>query len=222
MFFLKFITIFVLAIGCIAMYYRQDDSILSNKKINIIKSSPNLDRLLNNYKELINDDFEGYKNHIYRVLTYSLHYLDADRTQDGKVLKYLPVIEAALVYHDIGLWTDRRLSYIEMSSSRAKLEFVNNWSEDRLELLHNIIYYHHKITPFTGPNEKIVNAIRMADWIDATLGVVNHGMSSQHIRSVNEALSNSGFHYTLATIGYRYHDSNILRIIAEVSSIFKW
>jgi hypothetical protein len=204
------------------MYYRKEESILSNRKINIIKSSPNLDRLLNNYKELINDDFQGYKNHIYRVLTYSLHYLDADKTQDGKVLKYLPVIEAALVYHDIGLWTDRRLSYLELSSSRAKMEFENSWSVDKLELLHNIIYYHHKITPFTGTNEKIVNAVRKSDWIDASLGIVNHGMSSAHIRSVNAALSDSGFHYTLATIGHRYYGNNFVRILSEVSSIFEW
>jgi hypothetical protein len=204
------------------MNLRRSDPSVANRKINVQTSSPHLEKVLRNYEELIGADYEGYRNHIYRVLTYSLHFLDGDKTQDGKVLKYLPLIEAALVYHDIGLWTDRRLSYLEPSSFRAKQEFEGMYSETELELLHNIIYWHHKVTPFVGENAEIVNAVRKADWIDATFGAVNHGMPRHHINAVNAALAEAGFHNMLAGIGPRYYGNDVLRIVTELSSIFKW
>eukprot|EP00954_Amorphochlora_amoebiformis_P010267 802499-Amorphochlora_amoeboformis.AAC.1 len=50
------------------------------------------------YPDIIGDDYAGYRGHIYRTLSFSLHFL-ANETHRG-------AIEAALVYHDIGLWTD--------------------------------------------------------------------------------------------------------------------
>ena len=201
---------------------RRENPTVASRKINVQTSSPHLDKLLNDYKDLIAGDFQGYRNHIYRVLTYTLHFLDGDSTQDGKVLKYLPVIEAAIVYHDIGLWTDRKLSYLEPSTFRAKEHFDGIYSEQELRLLHNIIYWHHKITPFIGDNDAIVNAVRKADWIDATFGLVNYGMSGKHIQTVNDALPEAGFHATLAAIGPRYYGYDIIRIIRELSTILKW
>ena len=216
------VAIFIAVIVKLVVNLRSADPSVTNRKINVITSSPHLEKLLRNYKELIGADYEGYRNHIYRVLTYSLHYLDGNSTLDGAVLKNLPIIEAALVFHDIGLWTDRRLSYLEPSSFRAKQEFEGIYSERDLELLHNIIYWHHKVTPFVGPQAEIVNAVRKADWIDATMGVVNFGMPHAHIVSVNEKLLEAGFHSMLVGIGPRYYGYNVIRIVSELSSILKW
>jgi hypothetical protein len=41
---------------------------------------------------------------------------------DGEALyhEYLPAIEFALVYHDIALWTDNALAYLEPSVGKSK------------------------------------------------------------------------------------------------------
>ena len=113
----------------------------------------------------------------------------------------MPVIEDALVFHDIGLWTDKQLLYLEPSSFRAKEALQSEYSKEELILLHNIIFWHHKVTDFEGEHADIVNVVRKADWIDATMGLVNFGMPNSHMKEVNAALSESGFHRTLVEIG---------------------
>jgi hypothetical protein len=72
---------------------------------NPVTSSRNMESSFKQHEELIGSDYPGYRNHCYRVLSYSLHILH------GKVTKpEIKVIEAAIVYHDIGLWTDKNFS----------------------------------------------------------------------------------------------------------------
>lgn len=67
-----------------------------------------------------------------------------------------------------------------------------------------------------------MNAVRKADWIDASQGVVTKGMPRAHIRKVSEQISNSGFHKTLLEFGPKLHGWNVVKIVTEISSIFKW
>src|SRR4051794_27084010 len=76
--------------------------------IKIITSRADIESHLSQHKATIGSDFDGYRNHVYRVLCYALHYLHGDTSK-------LNVIAVALVYHDIGLWTDKNLAYLEPS-----------------------------------------------------------------------------------------------------------
>ena len=67
----------------------------------IASHRPRIERLLSVYREAIGCDYNGYRNHVYRTVTYALHFLN-DREQ--------PLVETAMVYHDLGLWTDRQLA----------------------------------------------------------------------------------------------------------------
>jgi hypothetical protein len=184
---------------------------------NPVTSSRNMESSFKQHEELIGSDYPGYRNHCYRVLSYSLHILH------GKVTKpEIKVIEAAIVYHDIGLWTDKTLAYLEPSSLRAAGVFMDEFTSDEMRLLHNIIYWHHKITPFEGPNADIVNAVREADWIDATQGLVHQGMPRKHIEAAYKALPVAGFYDTLANFGPKLYGKDIVRIVREMSSILKW
>jgi hypothetical protein len=183
--------------------------------IKIIDNHPAVETYLKKYEKVIGTDYPGYRNHIYRVLTYTLHFLDKDET-------FLHVIGPALVYHDIGLWTDKQLSYLEPSSARAKEDLKEKFNKDELELIHNIIYWHHKLTPFAGPHEDVVNAARRADWIDASRGLVHQGMPKAHITKVQNSIANNGFHQTLLDFGPRLYGWNVWRIVTELSSILKW
>lgn len=162
--------------------------------IEVITRSDRVEALLELYREDLDRDYDGYRGHVYRVLSYAMHFLGGEHT--ARV-----AIETALVYHDLGLWTDKEIAYLEPSIERAQQSNASkSWGHDP-ELLRNIIYWHHKITPFRGPNADVVNAVRKADWIDATAGVVRAGMPKRHIQKVTDAIPAAGFHDALKRIG---------------------
>ena len=64
--------------------------------ITIKLARPHVEELLGRFENLIGKDFPGYRNHIYRTITYAMHFLE--NTEE-----YERIVEAAFVYHDIGL-----------------------------------------------------------------------------------------------------------------------
>ena len=181
--------------------------------IAVITHSDHVEALLAPYAEAIGEDFEGYRGHIYRVLTYALYFLGGDSPNRQE-------IEAALVYHDLGLWSDRELAYLEPSIERAHADnVVHQWNYDP-ELLRDIIFWHHKITPYRGPNEDIVNAVRKADWIDATAGLVRQGMPKRNVVKVSQAIPHAGFYDTLKRIGPELTGS-LLKSVAGLLKVYK-
>lgn len=47
--------------------------------------------------------------------------------------------------------------------------------------------------PFAGPDAEIVNAVRQADWIDASMGIVQHGVSRREVAEIEAAIPVLGF-----------------------------
>lgn len=75
-------------------------------QIEIQLERPRVEMLFARYKDQIGDDYPGYRNHVYRTITYAMHFL-------GNDAEYEQLVETAFVYHDIGLWTDHELAYLE-------------------------------------------------------------------------------------------------------------
>ena len=162
--------------------------------IEVITRSNRVETLLEPFRETIGGDYDGYRGHVYRVLSYAMHFLGREDGARGP-------IETALVYHDLGLWTDKKIGYLEPSIERVQHDnSARSWGHDP-ELLRDIIYWHHKVTPFRGPNADVVNAVRKADWIDATAGVVRAGMPKRNIEKVTNAIPDAGFRNALKRIG---------------------
>jgi hypothetical protein len=64
----------------------------------VITTAPIIERELNAHEKQIGDDILGYRGHVYRVLSYAMHYLkENDITPHDYEL-----LQLALVYHDIG------------------------------------------------------------------------------------------------------------------------
>jgi len=165
-----------------------------SEDIDVVTHSERIDRLLARYAEALGEDYKGYRGHVYRVLSYALHFLGGESRDRG-------AIETALVYHDIGLWTDREIAYLEPSIRRVKEDNAAlRWGYDP-ELLSDIIFWHHKLTPYRGPNAEVINAVRKADWIDATAAVRGMGMPKACIDKVTTVIPAHGFYQTLRRIG---------------------
>jgi hypothetical protein len=183
--------------------------------IAVIDHDDIVERELAPLRERIGADFSGYRNHVYRVLTYAMHFLDGET-------RWRPSIAFALAHHDVGLWTDRTLAYLEPSERHAELARQAREPELDAQLVRDLIHWHHKVTPFRGPNADVVNAVRKADWIDASGGRMSKGLSRRQIVTVMTALPPLGFHETLVRLpGELNHGRTLGGLAQMLAHVFK-
>ncbi len=182
----------------------------------VIKTErPHVDELLLRYAAEIGEDFPGYRNHVYRTITYAMYFLGNDE-------QYEVLVETAFAYHDIGLWTDKELAYLEPSEELALADNEKyGWGLDP-EALRGAIHWHHKIVPYTGANQRVVEACRKADWIDASKGVLRKGISRKIINEVEAAFPNEGFHKTLIRLTKDLGGSTLVGGVKVTRGIIKW
>ena len=182
----------------------------------VIKTSrPRLDAIFAPYVDTIGRDYPGYRNHVERTVTYAMHFLEGDPAAE-------PVVETAMAYHDIGLWTDHALAYLEPSEAVALADNASRaWGFDP-DLLLGIIHWHHKVFPYRGPHARVIEACRRADWIDASMGWVRKGLPRRSIRAVEDAFPNLGFHAALVRLAKDIGGSTLGGGIKVVRGIVKW
>ena len=89
-----------------------------------------------------------------------MHFLDG-------AAEYEQLVETAFVYHDIGLWTDHELAYLEPSEAVALADNEKyDWGLDP-EMLRGVIHWHHKILAYRGPHQDVIEACRnrLGSWL---------------------------------------------------------
>lgn len=183
--------------------------------IAVIDHDEIIERELALVQACVGGDFPGYRNHVYRVLTYAMHFLDGDE-------RWRPAIAFALAHHDIGLWTDRALAYLEPSERQAEQARQARAPELDAQLVRDLIHWHHKVTPFRGANAQVVNAVRKADWIDASAGRVSKGLSRRQIVTVMTALPPLDFYETLMRLpGELNHGRTLGGLAVMATHVFK-
>ncbi len=157
-----------------------------HEEIVIIDHSDWVEELLSPYKKVIGKDYDAYRGHVYRIITYAMHFLEGDD-------KHRKMVETAFVYHDIGLWSDNNLAYLEPSEALALQDNKTKGFGLDPDTLQAAIHWHHKISPYSGDNDTVVNAVRKADWIDASQGMIRKGLTKMQVNAVQDAISNYGF-----------------------------
>ncbi len=135
-------------------------------------------------------DSEGYKNHCYRMIHFTLALRPCDEQDKQKL-----VIAAA--HHDIGIWSDHTVDYLPPSKALAlrylEGQGLTNWSEE----VGLMIDEHHKLTPFKDSKFPLVEAFRRGDLVDFSMGWLRQGLSAAFVREVKAAFPNAGFHKML-------------------------
>ncbi|NLS12063.1 phosphohydrolase [Vibrio sp. SM6] len=183
--------------------------------IEIKRERPAVDTLFERYSDVIGDDLPAYRNHVYRDITYAMHFLDNDP-------QYEPLIETIFVYHDIGLWTNHQLAYLEPSEAHALEDNARfGWGFDP-DVLAGAIHWHHKITPYRGKHQTIIEACRKADWIDISQGRIHKGLDKDLITQVELAFPNLGFQKMLMRLAKDYGGSTLGGSIQVTLGIVKW
>jgi hypothetical protein len=148
-----------------------------------------IDDLFEKFRPVFGDDFDKYKNHVYRVFL-NCRLLDPDQTNEEKYA-------IAAVFHDIGIWTDHTIDYLDPSVKRVVVFLTESGRQHWIDEISAMIYWHHKISRYKGEFEKTTEIFRRADWIDVSLGLLTFGADKNEIGKNRRALPNPGFHVFL-------------------------
>jgi hypothetical protein len=195
----------------------------SHQKYTVYTHYQHLDDELLPLAESVKNEFSAYRNHCLRVLTFTNYFLpDSVRKEIPNAMDLAAV---ALAYHDIGLWTDHELNYLEPSKVRMDIALKESYAPKEIKLMEEVILQHHKYTDFTGLSEAendLVNAVRKADWADASMGVVRFGMPAALLEAAYDQVPEAGFHQILVDVLVRLSAGNLVKGTMQFLKIFKW
>ena len=152
-------------------------------------TDPGIDSMLQRFRPVLAKDFEKYRNHVYRVFSNCL-LIDNDASRREKYA-------IAAVFHDIGIWTDHTFDYLDPSITQAHIYLREVLMEEYRDEISEMIFWHHKLSRYTGVHEKTVETFRKADWIDVSLGLLRFGLDAQKISWTRKQFPNAGFHWFL-------------------------
>ena len=195
----------------------------SHDGFTIFKHHPDLDDELFSLAETIGPDFTAYRNHCLRVLTFTKYFLP--EWVEKELPEAMELAAMAIAYHDVALWTDKKLDYLGPSVAKMDSVLHDKTTKEEMALMKEIILQHHKVTEFTSDlgkaQDAVINAVRKADWADATMGIVRSGMPAALLEAAYDAIPEAGFHMMLVGMGPRLSPDDFLGQF-EVMKILKW
>ena len=160
-----------------------------------------LDEILSANARALGDDFVPYRNHVYRVvnLCARLHSASSDE------LRRLAI---AAAFHDLGIWTASTFDYLRPSMALAEAYLTRSGQPESVTEVNEMIFEHHKILPYRGTAQPLVESFRKADWIDVTRGLLTFGIPRPFIAELYRAWPSRGFHRRLVQLAAQRFRSN--------------
>jgi hypothetical protein len=149
-----------------------------------------IDRVLSEWKGSIGGDYDGYRNHVVRMVTFCLALRDCSEEERRK-------LEIAGCFHDIGLWTENTFDYLPPSVRAAREYLRSNDLDQWADEIEMMILEHHRLRPVAEARSPLVELFRKGDLVDFSLGLVRFGLPKALVRQVKEEFANAGFHRTL-------------------------
>ncbi len=168
--------------------------------MHLIERNDIIERIFLPWRFPLGKAYDAYKGHVYRVLNFacaSLEVTDAHCEIYGKPQDVEDRIAIAACFHDVGIWLDKTVDYLEPSKKHAADWLTERNLADWQSEVALMIEYHHKQTVYAGDHALIVEAFRRADLVDVSLGLVRFGIPGKFVRDVKRAFPNRGFHLTL-------------------------
>ena len=172
-------------------------------------------------------DFEAYRNHCLRVMSFAKFHMPEFVYEEYP--NAMNIVAMALAYHDVGLWTDGELNYLEPSAKRmeSSIEAEGVFDESQVSIAREIIMQHHKFTDCSSSDEQskaidaVINAVRKADWADATLGIIRFGLPASLLEAAYAKVPEAGFHAMLVGMGSRLSPHSLVGQL-KVLKILRW
>jgi len=156
-----------------------------------------LEELLIEWKPVIGEGYMGYHNHVYRMVHYCFALRDCSEEERQKII-------IAAAFHDIGIWIEKTIDYIEPSIVPALAYLQANkqgtWSEE----ISLMISEHHKIRAVKESSYPLVELFRQGDLVDFSWGMVRFGVDKSLIAELKAEFPNAGFHKGLGNKALRW------------------
>jgi hypothetical protein len=165
----------------------------------LTESHPVVEDVLGTWRTALGGDYTAYRGHVYRVLTFT-RALAAAATAAPIADRTLHMLAVAVVFHDLGIWSDGTLDYLPPSEARARAHCAATGRSADAPTVAAMIAQHHKLLPYRGSDAALVEALRRADLVDLTFGTVRFGLPGELVRGARRAFPNAGFHLTLCRV----------------------
>lgn len=162
--------------------------------MSLIIHQPQLDAALDEWRSQIGANFNAYRNHCY----YVLNVVNALVQPTSKELDQIAV---AVAFHDLGIWSDKTLDYLDPSAEHAKAYLIARGREADVPAVEAMIQGHHKFTRCKGEHARLAEAFRRADWNFVSLGSIPMGVPRTLRKELIAAFPNDGFHNMLLKLG---------------------
>jgi hypothetical protein len=175
----------------------------------IIRQNKQIEIILHTYKPYLADEFDSYRNHVYRVFNFAVPFVKSD--QD------IETLAIAVAFHDLGIWTSRTFDYIGPSVKLAKrFAGANKLALETTQEIETIISEHHKLSRIKNPG--LAEIFRQADLVDLSWGLIRFKRKQSDIRLIQKAFQNKGFHLNLTKLFLK----NLLKNPLRPLPMYKW
>ncbi len=163
----------------------------------IEENIPLLEDIFSEWKSTIGNEYQGYRNHVYRMIHFCLALRDCNDEEREKII-------IAGAFHDLGIWINNTVDYIPPSLPPAveylKKRNLEAWS-DEIKLM---ITEHHKIREYKDPAYPLVEVFRKGDLVDFSFGFFKFGIPKSYINHVKVKFHNADFHKNLGKRAARW------------------
>lgn len=150
-----------------------------------------LEEIFSGWKDLIGEDYLGYRHHVYRMIHCCLALKECSDEEKEKII-------IAAAFHDIGIWIDQTIDYIDPSIKPAIAYLKETGRDAWKEEITLMISEHHKMTEDKHVQYPLVELFRKGDLIDFSFGLVSFGLPREYIKTLKSSFPNAGFHKGLA------------------------
>ena len=165
---------------------------------------PLIERAFDGWRNCLGQDYEGYRNHAYRVFNLTVWISSASGEE-------IEEIALAAAFHDIGIWLAQTFDYLEPSINALRYCLEESGRLRQLPLIEAMVLQHHKITPWHGPGRHLVEAFRRADWLDVCLFALPTRVPRGFFAQLLTAFPRAGFHWRLAALSATWISRHPLR-----------
>jgi hypothetical protein len=155
----------------------------------VLRNSPLAEEILESHRHLAHGDdagYSAYKAHVYRVINFARALAADEADRDEK-------IAIAVAFHDLAAFDtlDYLVPSIAAQDAWLRQTGRESWS-DELALM---VAEHHRLFRYgqTRPHAPLVEAVRRADLIDVSQGLVRFGLPSSYVKEVRATFDASAF-----------------------------
>ncbi len=168
-----------------------------------VTESPLIDSILVPWRPMLGRCYGAYHGHVYRQFNYALWLIDArggrQRTEAyGGWAGVESRVAVAAAFHDVGVFADGTMDYLEPSVSRMRAWLGERGHAEWFEIAALMSRMHHKLTPYRGEHEVLVEAFRQADLTDLSFGIITGGVDREFIRTLVAHFPYAGFQWEIS------------------------